>query len=157
MVHLSHPYMTTWKTIALIIQTFVSKAISLLFNMLSRFVIIFLPSSKCLLILWLQSPFAVILEPPKIKFASFHFLPIYLPWSDGTRCHDLSFLKVVSSHLFHSPLSPSARGSLVTFCFVPVEWYHLHIWDYWYFSRQSWFQLVIHPAQHFAWCTLHRS
>ena len=67
MVQLSHPYMTTVKTIALTIQTFVRKVISLLFNMLSRFVIAFFPKSKHLLILWLQSPSTVILEPPKIK------------------------------------------------------------------------------------------
>ena len=64
-VQLSHPYMTTGKTIALTGQTFVDKVMSLLFNMLSRLGIIFLPSSKCLLISWLQSPSAVILEPPK--------------------------------------------------------------------------------------------
>ena len=93
-VQLSHLYMTTGKTIALIRRTFVGKVVSLLFNMLSRFVIIFLPRSKRLLISLLQSPSAVILEPRKIKSASFHRFPIYLPWSDGTRCHDLSFLNV---------------------------------------------------------------
>ena len=67
MVQLSHPYMTTGKTIALTRWTFVGKVIALLFNKLSRFVIAFLPRSKCLLISWLQSPSAVILEPPKIK------------------------------------------------------------------------------------------
>ena len=67
MVQLSHPYMTTEKTIALTRQTFVGKVMSLLFNMLSRFVIAFLPRSSCLLILWLQSSSAVILEPPQIK------------------------------------------------------------------------------------------
>ena len=67
MVQLSHQYMTTGKTTALIIWTFVGKIISLLFNMLSRFVIVFLSSSKRLLISWLQSPSAVILEPKKIK------------------------------------------------------------------------------------------
>ena len=66
-VQLLHPYMTTGKTIALTRQTFVGKVMSLLFNMLSRLVIAFLPRSKCLLISWLQSPSAVILEPPKIK------------------------------------------------------------------------------------------
>ena len=66
-VQLSHPYMTTGKTIALTRWTFVGKVISLLFNMLSRLVITFLPRSKCLLISWLQSPSAVILEPKKIK------------------------------------------------------------------------------------------
>ena len=67
MVQLSHPYMTTGKTIALTIWTFISKVMSLLFNMLSRFVIAFLSKSKGLLISWLQSPSAVILEPKKIK------------------------------------------------------------------------------------------
>ena len=66
-VQLSHPYMTTGKTIALTRRTFVGKVMSLLFNMLSRFVITFLPRSKRLLISWLQSPSAVILEPKKIK------------------------------------------------------------------------------------------
>ena len=67
MVQLSHPYMTTGKTIVLTRQTFVGKEMSLLFNMLSRVVIIFLPRSKHLLISWLQSPSPVILEPKKIK------------------------------------------------------------------------------------------
>ena len=66
-VQLSHPYMTTGKTIPLTRQTFVGKVMSLLFNMLSRLVLAFLPRSKCLLISWLQSPSTVILEPPKIK------------------------------------------------------------------------------------------
>ena len=66
-VQLSHPYMTTGKTIALTRQTFVDKVMSLLFHMLSRLVITFLSSSKCLLISWLQSPSAVILQPRKIK------------------------------------------------------------------------------------------
>ena len=66
-VQLSHAYMTTGKTIALTRWTSVDKVMSLLFNMLSRLVITFLPRSKCLLISWLQSPSAVILEPPKIK------------------------------------------------------------------------------------------
>ena len=66
-IQLSHPYMTTGKTIALTRWTFVGKVVSLLFNMLSRLVIAFLPRSKCLLISWLQSPSAVILEPRKIK------------------------------------------------------------------------------------------
>ena len=66
-VRLSHPYMTTGKTIALSVQIFVSKVMSPLFNMLSKCVIVFLPRSKRLLILWLQSPFAEILEPKKVK------------------------------------------------------------------------------------------
>ena len=90
-VQLSHPYMNTGKTIALTRWTFVGKVMSLLFNMLSRLVIAFLPRSKCLLISRLQSPPAVILELRKIKSLTFHCFPIYLPWSDGTECHDLSF------------------------------------------------------------------
>ena len=94
-VQLSHPYTTTGKTIALTRWTFVGKVMSLLFNMLSRLVITFLPRSKCLLISWLQSPSAVILEPKKNKvWHCFHCLPLYFPWGDGTRCHDLSFLNV---------------------------------------------------------------
>ena len=89
--------MTTGKTIALTRQTFVGKVMSLLFNMLSRWVITFLPRSRHLLISWLQSPSAVILEPPKIKSATVSTVSpsiFYLPQSDGTRCHDLSFLNV---------------------------------------------------------------
>ena len=70
MVQLSHSYMTTGKIIALTIWTFVSKVMSLLFSILSRFFIAFLPRSKCLLILWLQSLYAVTLEPKKIKSAT---------------------------------------------------------------------------------------
>ena len=93
-IQFSHPYMITGKTIALTRLTFVGKVMSLLFNMLSRLVITFLPRSKRLLISWLQSPFAVILEPKKIKSVTVYCFPIYLLWSDGTRCHDLSFLNV---------------------------------------------------------------
>ena len=94
-VQLSHPYMTTGKTIALTRWAFVGKIMSLFFNMLSRLVITFLPRSKHLLISWLQSPCAVILKPRKIKVSyCFHCFPVYLPWSDGTGCHDLSFLNV---------------------------------------------------------------
>ena len=79
-VQLLHPCMTTGKTIALTRWTFVSKVMSLLFNMLSRLVITFLPRSKRLLISWLQSPSAVILEPPKSKVSHcFHCFPIYFP------------------------------------------------------------------------------
>ena len=91
-VQLSHPCMTTGKTIALTRQNFVGKVMYLLFNILSRVVMAFLPRSKHLLISGLQSPSAVILEPQKNKIC--HCFPIYLPWSDGTRCHDLSFLNV---------------------------------------------------------------
>ena len=79
-VQLSHPYMTTGKTITLTKWTFVGKVMSLLFHMLSRLVITILPRSKCLLISWLQSPSAVILEPPQNKICHcFHCFTIYLP------------------------------------------------------------------------------
>ena len=85
-VQLSHPYMTTGKTISLTRWTFVGKVMSLLFNMLFRFLIAFLPRSKSLLISWLQSPSSVC--------RCFCCFPVCLPCSDGTRCHDLSFLNV---------------------------------------------------------------
>ena len=91
-VQLSHPYMTTGKTIALSRQTFVGKVISLLFNMLSRLVITFLPRSKHLLISWLQSPSAVILEPQKIKSDTVSTVSPSI--SHGIGCHDLRFLNV---------------------------------------------------------------
>ena len=87
-VQLSHPYMTTGKTIALTRWTFVGKVMSLLFNMLSRLVITFLPRSQYLLIINCTGFGA---QKNKVSH-SFHCFPIYLPWSDGTRCHDLSFL-----------------------------------------------------------------
>ena len=92
----SHPYMTAGKTISLTRLDFVGKVMTLLFNMSSRLVITVFPWSMHLLISWLHSPSAVILEPKKKKKAShcFHCFPIYFPWSDGTRCHDLSFLNV---------------------------------------------------------------
>ena len=93
-VQLSHPYVTIGKTRALTRRTFVGKVMSLVFNMLCRLVIAFLPRSKHLLISWLQSPSAVILEHPKIVCHCFYFFSVYLPRSDGTGCHDLSFLNV---------------------------------------------------------------
>ena len=78
-IQLSHPYMTSGKTIALTRWTLVGKVISLLFNMLSRLVIAFLPRSKHLLISWLQLPSAVILEPQNIVYHCFHCFPIYFP------------------------------------------------------------------------------
>jgi len=120
-VQLSHPYMTTRKTIALTIWTLVCKVMSLLFNILSHFVIAFLPRSKCLLIAWLQSPSAVISEPRKIKSL---IVSIVSP----SVCHEvmgldamiLVFFKCwVLSQLFHCSLLPSSRGSLVLHRFLP--------------------------------------
>ena len=87
MVQLSHPYVTTGKTIALTRWTFVGKVMALLFNMLSRLVITFLPRSKHFLILWLQSPSAMTLEPPKIKSAT---------------------VSTVSPSIFHEVMGPDA-------------------------------------------------
>ena len=145
--------MATGKTIALTIWIFVCKVMSLLFNTLSRFVTDFLLRSKHLLISWLQSPSAVILQPKKIKM--FPLVPDLfamkwwdqMPWSSFIESWGLS-------QIFLSPLSPSTRGSLVPLCFLPLGWCHLHIWDYWHFSQQSWFQLELYPAKHFTWCTV---
>ena len=95
MVQLSHLYMATGKTIALTRWTFARKVISLFFNTLSRLVIAFLQRRKHLLISRLLSSPTKIVEPKKSKICHcFHCFPIYLPWSDGTVCHDLSFLNV---------------------------------------------------------------
>ena len=95
-VQLSHPYITTGKTIALTRRTFVDKVMSLLLNMLSRLVITFLPRSKRLLISWLQSPSAVILELKKIKSLTLSTVSPSMchEVSNGTRYHDLRFLNV---------------------------------------------------------------
>ena len=90
-VQLSHPYMTTGKTIALTRWTFVGKVMSLLFNILSRLVIAFLPRSKCLLISWLQSPSAVILEPPPPPPSKVSLFPLFphlfaMKWWDQMPC-----------------------------------------------------------------------
>jgi len=123
MVQLSHLYMTAGKTIALIIQTLVSKVMSLLFNTLSRFVIVFLPRSKHLLISWLQSPSAVILEPKKIKpVTASTFPPSICHEVMGQAAMTLGFGMLSFKPAFHSPLSPSSRGSLVPLHFLPLEW-----------------------------------
>ena len=149
--------MTTGETIALTRQIFVGKETSLLFNMLSRLVITFLPRSKSLLISWLQSPYAVILEPKKFKSAT---VSIVSP----SICHEvmgldamilvlwmLSFKPafLLSSFTFLKRLFSSSLLSIKGLC-------HLHIWSYWYFSWKSWFQLVLHPAQHFGYIVLYQ-
>ena len=94
-VQLSHPYMTTGKTLALTRHTFVGKVMPLLFNMLSRLVIAFLPRSKCLFILWLQPPSAVILEPPKINSITVSIISTSICHEVmGPDAHDLSFPNV---------------------------------------------------------------
>ena len=119
-VWLSYPYMTTGKTIALTRRTFVGKVVSLLFNMLSRLVITFLPRSQHLLISLLQLPSAVTLEPRKIKPDTVatvspsisHEVGCQMLWSSFSECWALS-------QLFHSPLSPLSRGFLVPLHFLP--------------------------------------
>ena len=152
-VQLSHPYMTTGKTIASTRRTFVGKVTSLLFNMLSRLVIAFLARRKHLLTSWLQSPSAMILEPKKIKVSPcFHCFP--------SICHEvmgweamifgfwmLSFKPAfsLSSFIFIKWLFSSSSLSAIKV--VSSSYLRLLI-----FSQQSWCQLVIHPAQHFT-CT----
>ena len=126
-----------WKNHSFDYMDLVSKVMSLLFNMLSSFVTAFLPRSKYLLISWVQSLSTVILEPKKIKSVS---ASTFYP----SICHQVMGLEViiiiyiyifscwVSKQLFHSPLSPSSRGSLVPLHFLPLKWYHLHFWGCWY-------------------------
>ena len=122
-VQLSHPCTTTGKTIPLSRWIFVGKVMSLLFNMLSRFIIAFLPGSKHLLISWLQSPSTVTLEPRKIKSVT---VIIVFP-SVWSLCREVMepgamiflFSSWLVSQFFHSPLSPSSRGSLIPLHFLP--------------------------------------
>ena len=119
-VQLSHPYMTTGKTITLTRRTFVDKVKSLLLNMLSRLVLTFLPRSKHLLISWLQTPSAVILEPPKIKSATVSTVfPSICHEVTGPDAVILVFWMLSFKPTFHSPLSLSSRGSLVLLHFLP--------------------------------------
>ena len=109
-----------WKKPSFNYMDFLGKAMSLLFNILSRFVIAFLPRSRCLLISWLHSPSAVILKPEKIKSVTVSTFPPSI-------CHEVMGLDAMIlliwmlsfKQLFHSPLSPSSRGSLVPLCFLP--------------------------------------
>ena len=120
-VQLSIPYMTTGKTIALTRQTFVGKVMSLLFNFLmSRLVITFLPRNKCLFISWLQSPSAVIWEPPKRKSVTVSTVsPSIYHEVMGPDAMIVFFRMLSLSQLFHSPLSLSSRNSLVLLHFLP--------------------------------------
>ena len=149
-VQLSHPYMTTGKTITLTRWTFVDKVISLLLNTLSRLVITFLPRSKRLLIPWLQSPSVVILEPPKLKSDTV----------SPSICHEVMgpddmifvFWMLSFKPTFSLSSSLSSRGFWVLLHFLPQGWCHLHIWGDWYFSWLSWFQIVLLPVY---FCYLH--
>ena len=152
MAQLSHPYMTTGNTIALTIWIFVSQVILLLFNMLSKFVTTFLPMNNRLLISWLPSASAVILEPKKIK-------PVTVSIFSYSICHEVMGPDAMIFVFWMLSFKPDfsfvfSKRLFVLLPFLPLGWYHLHIWRYWYFSQQSWFQLVLHPAWHFTWCTL---
>ena len=147
-VPLSHPYVTTGKTITLTRWAFVDKMMSLLFNMLSRLVIIFLPRSKHLLISWLQSPSAVILEPPKIKSATVSLsichevmgpdVMIFVFWM-------LSFKPTFSLSSFTFIKRLFSYSSLSAIRVVLFAYLRLLI----FFSQHSWFQLELHLALHF--------
>ena len=119
--------MTTGKTRALTRRTFVDKVMSLLCNMLSRLIITFLPRSKHLLISRLQSPSAVILEPKKIVCHCFHCFPIYLTWSNGTRCHDLNFVNVDFQASFFTILFHFHQGALFAIRMVSSAYLRLLI------------------------------
>ena len=155
--------MTTGKTTTLTRQTFVGKVMSPLFNMLSRLVITFLPRSRRLLISSLQSSSAVILEPRKIKSATVSTVSPSI--SDKVMGSDammlvlwmLSFKPTFSLSSFTFIKRLFSSSSLSTIRVVSSVICHLHIWGYWYFSRQSWFQLVLLPAQRFSLCTLNTS
>ena len=157
-VQFSHPYMTTGKNMALTKRTFVAKVMSLLFNKLSRLIITFLPRSKRLLISWLQSPSAVILEPPQNEVCHwFHCFPIYLQWSDGTRYHDLSFLNAESWANFSTLLlyhhQEAISSSLLSATRVVSSAYLRFL----IFLPAVLTPAVLHPVQHFSWCALHIS
>ena len=149
--------MTTGKTVALTRQTFVGQVMSLLLNTLSMVCHDFPSREEVSLNFMTTAAIHSDSGAPKIKSVTASNFSLFamkswdwMPWSSFFECW-------VLSHLFHSPLSPSSRSSLVPLNFLPLGWYHLRIWGYWYFSWQSWFQLVIHPAWHFTWCALHIS
>ena len=140
MVQFSHPYMTSGKIIALTRQTFVSKVMSLLLNLLSRFVIVLFPSSKRLLILWLQSPSVVILEPKKMKSVTV----------SPSICYEVMRLNVMILVFWILSFKPAFSLSCFTFIkrlfsssSLSDRWCHLHMWGYWYFSWRSWFYIAL--------------
>ena len=108
---------------------------SLLFNMLSRPVMAFLPRRKCLQMSWLQGPSTVILETKKRKSVTAStFPPSICDEMMGPDAMILDFWILSFKPTFYSPISLSSRGSLVSLCFLPLGWYHQHIWGYWYWK-----------------------
>ena len=158
MVQLSHPYLTTGKTIALTRWTFVSKVMSLLFNMLSRFVIAFLPRSEYLLISWLQSPSAVILEPEKRKSVTVSMVspPI---------CHEVMGLDAMLFVLWMLSFKPAFSLSSCTFIkrlFSSSSLSAIRVVSSAYLRLLIFLPAILNPVcafstRHFAWCTLHVS
>ena len=155
MVQLSHPYMTTEKKHSLDYMNLCWQHNVSAFNMLSRFVTAFLPWSRCLNFMaavTICSDFRV--QKHKVCHC-FHFFLIYLPWSDETGYHDLSFwmlnFKPTFSFLSFTFIKRLFSSSLLSAVKVLLS----YIWGYWYFSQQSGFQLVFHSIWHFTWCTLH--
>ena len=138
--------------------TIVGNIMSLHFIKLSSLVTTFLPRSKCHLISWLQSPFAVILEPPQIK-------PVTVSTVSPSIFHEVMGPNAMIFISWMLNFKPTFLFSFFTFIkrlfcsssFYDIGWGHLSIWGYWCFSPQSWFQFVLLPAQNFAWCTLHRN
>ena len=165
MVQHTHPYMTTDKSIALTRWTFVGILMSLVFNMLSRLVIAFLPRSKCLLISWLQSPSAVTLEPKKIKSVAV----------SPSACHEVMGPDAMILVYWLLSFKPAFLLSSFTFIkriFSPSSCSAIRVIDLQRREIQSnaYLRLLIflpeiliaaydmtHPPWHFAWCTLHRS
>ena len=128
MVQFSHPYTTAGNTIALTRWTVVGKVMSLLFDVLSRFVIAFLPRSKRLLISGLQSPSIVILEPKKIKYFTVStFSPSICHEVMGPDAMIFVFQMLSFKPAFHPPLSSSSRGPLVPLRFLPLGWYSAYL------------------------------
>ena len=155
MAQISHPYMTTGKTTALTRRTFIGKVMSLLFNMLSMLVIVFLPRSKRLLISWLQSTSAVILEPKIIKSHCFHFSPSICHEGMGLDAMILAFWMLsfkppfsLSSFTFIKRLFTSLLSALRV---VSPAYLRLLIF------LPAILTPVLHPVRHFSWCTLHIS
>ena len=147
-----------WKTIALIIRIFVGKVRSLFLKTLSRFDTAILPRSKHLLISWLQSPSAVIFEPKKMKSNTVYtFSPSICHEVIGPDAMILVFQMFSFKPAFSLCSCTFIKRLFSPLHFLPLECYHLHISGCWYFSWQSWFQLVIHLAWHFTWCTRHKS
>ena len=146
MVQLSHPYMTIRKTVALTKQPFVGKVMSLLFNMLSRLVITFLPESKCLLISWLQSPSKVILETKKIKSLT---VSIVFPFI----CHEAMRLDVIILVFWMLSFKPTFPLSSFTFIKRPFN-SAIKVVSFAYLRLLIFLPAIlippcVHPARHF--------